>query len=114
MSDEETELYGKNHKKIVFDETDGRHAKLLVKLRADGYRKSEFFKQIVTSYLEGDELLLKYLDSVSPLSKMRLKKSVKLREQGKELMSELGLTESEKQEIFDILARESPELFKVD
>ena len=71
--------YGKETKTIVFEDNDHRHAKFFIKLRYDGFRQSEFFRQIISSYIDGDELFMEYLDSIKPQAKAKVKKSKKLR-----------------------------------
>ena len=44
----------KNKKRIAFDDTDGRHAKLRVQLQRDGLSQAEFFRAYITAYLEKD------------------------------------------------------------
>ena len=44
--------YGKLNKKIVFTENDHRHAQLIVKLKHDSIRQSEFFRSMITGYLK--------------------------------------------------------------
>lgn len=114
MDEEKEYAYGSSYKTIRYIETDHRHAKLILKLRHDGFKQNEFFKQIVTSYLEDDKLFMDYIESVRKLSLQRLKKSNKLKKEGQELCQNLGLTENEKDDIFDIIAQESPELFKIE
>ena len=41
-------------KKIVFDDTDIRHAKLKIRLQHDGITQAEFFRALVTAYIEKD------------------------------------------------------------
>ena len=108
MSDEFN--YGKDLKSIVFQDNDHRHAKFFIKLRYDGFRQSEFFRQIITSYIDGDELFMKYLDSIKPQAKAKVKKSKNLRDKGKQIVKELGLTEDEVEDIFDLIKQEFPSL----
>ena len=45
--------YGKLNKRIVFTENDHRHAQLVLKLKHDGMRQSDFFRSIITGYIAG-------------------------------------------------------------
>ena len=54
--------YGEYEKKIVFGDTDKRHADLRIRLHVDELKQGEFFRAIVTGYIEQDEDLLKFLD----------------------------------------------------
>lgn len=108
MSDEFE--YGKNIKAIVFEDNDHRHAQLIIKLKHDGFRQAQFFRQIITSYINDDELFLAYIDSIKQHNAKRKAKTQKLREQGKAKMSELGLTENDVEDLFDLIQKEHPEL----
>ena len=102
--------YGKNTKRIVFTETDHRHAKLLIRLNHDGLKQSQFFRSIVTGYLDGDPRIQDFIEETSTVSKIKKQKSKNLRSQGDALASSLGLGESEIENIFDIIKEEHPDL----
>ena len=70
--------YGKLTKRIVFTENDHRHAQLVLKLKHDGMKQSQFFRSIITAYLSGDERIQSYIDEVSSLSKDRKAKCKRL------------------------------------
>ena len=72
--------YGKLTKRIVFTENDHRHAQLILKLKHDGLKQSEFFRSLITAYIAGDERIQSYVDEISSLSKQRKTKSKKPRE----------------------------------
>ena len=44
--------YGKLTKRIVFTENDHRHAQLILKLKHDGMKQSQFFRSLVTAYID--------------------------------------------------------------
>ena len=102
--------YGKLTKRIVFTENDHRHAQLVLKLKHDGMKQSEFFRSIITAYIAGDERIQSYIDEVSTLSKARKDRSKKLRTNGDETVRDFGLTEGELENIFDLIEEEHPEL----
>jgi hypothetical protein len=102
--------YGKLTKKIVFTENDHRHAKLLVKLNYDGMRQSEFFRHIISGYIEDDERIQEYIDECKQQSLKRKAKSKRLRHQGKDNVRSLALNDGEIENIFDLLEQEFPEL----
>ncbi len=41
-----------NKKKVIFDDTDVRHARLKVRLEYDGLSQAEFFRSFITGYLK--------------------------------------------------------------
>ena len=102
--------YGKLTKRIVFTENDHRHAQLILKLKHDGMRQSDFFRAIVTAYLAGDKRIQSYIDEVSILSKKRKKKSQQLRVSGEQKVKDLGFTDGEIDNIFDLIEQEYPDL----
>mgnify|MGYP003122692440 CR=1 FL=1 len=105
--------YGTMKKKIVFYDSEKRHADLKIRLKADGISQAKFFRSIVTGYLEQDESMLDFVDKIkinNKQSKKGVKASRRLINSGKEAISSLSFDDSEIQSIFDILEREHPEL----
>ena len=102
--------YGKLTKRIVFTENDHRHTQLILKLKHDGMKQSEFFRSIVTAYISGDERIQSYIEEVSTLSKERKSKSKKLRSKGNQTVKDFGFTDGEIENIFDLIEEEHPEL----
>ena len=102
--------YGKLTKRIVFTETDHRHAQLILRLKHDGLKQSEFFRSMVTAYIAGDERIQAYVDEVSSISKERKTKSKKLRSDGEQKVGDFGFTDGEIDNIFDLIEEEHPEL----
>lgn len=102
--------YGKLTKRIVFTETDHRHAQLIIRLKHDGIKQSEFFRSIITAYLSGDERIQSYVEECSSLSSARKTKSKKLRQTGKEQIKNYAFTDGEIENIFDLIEEEHPEL----
>jgi len=102
--------YGKLTKRIVFTENDHRHAQLVLKLKHDGLKQSQFFRSLITAYLAGDDRIQSYVDEVSSLSKERKTKSKKLRSDGQQKINDFGFTDGEIDNIFDLIEEEHPEL----
>tara|TARA_Y100001938_G_C8011322_1_gene390209 strand:+ start:246 stop:581 length:336 start_codon:yes stop_codon:yes gene_type:complete len=109
VSESNTE-YGKNLKRIVFTDTDHRHAQLVVKLKSDGITQAKFFRSLITGYLNGDDRLVEFVRENGKLSIQRKNKIQKLEEKGKALVQELGLDEEQVEDIFDMIAEEFPDL----
>jgi len=109
VSESNTE-YGKNLKRIVFTDTDHRHAQLVVKLKNDGITQAKFFRSLITGYLNGDDRLVELVRENGKLSIQRKNKIQKLEEKGKALVQELGLDEEQVEDIFDMIAEEFPDL----
>ena len=97
--------YGKLSKRIVFTENDHRHAQLVLRLKHDGLKQSEFFRSLITGYISGDERIISYINEFSNLSSQR-KKSNKLRQAGTTKMRDFGFTDGEIEDIFDLIEGE--------
>lgn len=102
--------YGKLNKKIVFTENDHRHAQLIVKLKHDSIRQSEFFRSMITGYLDNDERILSYIGEFKNQSIKKRTKSKKLRDKGKQILSDSGLSNDQISDLFDMIAEEHPDL----
>ena len=102
--------YGKLNKKIVFTENDHRHAQLIVKLKHDSIRQSEFFRSMITGYLDNDERILSYIGEFKNQSIKKRAKSKKLRDKGKQILSDSGLSNDQISDLFDMIAEEHPDL----
>jgi ketol-acid reductoisomerase len=102
--------YGNTLKKICFEETDKRHADLRIRLHADDIKQGEFFRAMITGYIEKDNDLLNFLDKHKTQSKTRNNKLRKMIKKGEETKRIFGLDENEIEDIFDMIARENPEI----
>ena len=106
--------YGREGKKIVFYDTDKRHAELKIRLKHDRLTQAEFFRTLVGGYLEKDENILsflhKYMEEHGSQSKSHLIKSKQLIAAGREAEQQFALSGDEIEDIFDILLQEHPEL----
>ena len=60
-------------KKVIFDDTDTRHARLKIRLEYDGLSQAEFFRSFITGYLEKDKSIMDFIQRY----KLRIKKSAK-------------------------------------
>ena len=91
------------------------HENLRIRLYYDQIKtQSEFFRVCVESYLDQDELFMKFLDDYKVnkqvQAKIKVAKSVRLRNKGEQLLKELALTSADVENIFDILEEDLPEL----
>ena len=104
----------KKNKKIVFDDTDVRHAKLKIRLQHDGMSQAEFFRAMVTGYIEKDSAFLVYLKKYKEKYKNQSKKNMlkihKDLESGREALEQFGIVEGELEDIFDLIASDHPDL----
>ncbi len=101
-------------KKVVFDDTDNRHAQLKIRLNYDGLSQAEFFRSFITGYLENDKLIIdyitKYKERNKKLSKRNLKYQQKDKEMSEDLLGKFGIKDEELENIFDVIAKSNPDL----
>jgi len=107
---EANESYGKNNKRIVFTESDHRHAKLILKLKSDGLTQAKFFRSVITGYLDGDDRIREFVFEHSGFSQDKKKKIERLKTKGEKTISELGLNEDQIDDLFDVISMEFPDL----
>ena len=105
--------YGENKKKIVFYDTDARHADLKIRLQYHGMTQSSFFRAVITAMVDEDELfrdfLTKYKESKNIQKKTHLKK-IKEEQQLADENKKNFLQKDEISDIFDLIEMEHPDL----
>jgi hypothetical protein len=105
--------YGENKKKIVFYDTDARHADLKIRLQYHGMTQSSFFRAVITAMVDEDELfrdfLTSYKESKSIQKKTHLKK-IKEEQQLADENKKNFLQKDEISDIFDLIEMEHPDL----
>ena len=115
MSDDHEIDYGNLDKVIQFKETDKRHADLRIRLHYDGFYQGEFFRDIVSGYLNGDKNLTAFVDKIKEekrkYNKGRLLKGKSVRKKSREVEKQFALREEELESIFDIIEQEFPDLW---
>ena len=104
----------KDKKKIIFDDSSQRHARLKIRLEYDGLTQAEFFRCFITGYLEKHEKIISYLESYKFKKKKQSKRSMKIiktdKERAEDLLEQFGIKDIELESIFDLIAKEHPEL----
>jgi hypothetical protein len=109
MSEKEDDL-----KRLMFYDTTRRHIELKIRLDHDNMTQSEFFRTMITGYLDHDDLIAEYLRKYrvtnSVQSKAKIHNSQKLINKGKKIKRKFSLDDKEKDNIFDLIAEEHPEL----
>jgi hypothetical protein len=106
--------YGKSGKKIVFYDSDKRHADLKIRLHYDGLTQSAFFRGVISGYLNQDEGIMNFINTLkgknnsqSTSKKNKIKKMTTLRQ---ETIDKFALGGDEIESIFDLLEEECPDL----
>ena len=102
--------YGKHNKRIIFTDTDHRHAQLTLKLKTDGMTQAKFFRSLITGYLSDDDRIRDYIVDTGDLSKQKKQRNIKLREKGKQATQDLGLSNDQLVNFFDLISEEFPDL----
>jgi hypothetical protein len=104
----------KGSKRIVFEDTDVRHAKLKIRLQHDGMTQAEFFRTLITGYIEKDSLVLEFINKYKKKNRKQAKKAIKMIEkdltEGQRKMEQFGIADGELEDIFDLIANEHPDL----
>ena len=98
-------------KRVIFRDHDYNHAALINKLSSLKVSQNDFFQFFVEVFLSEDVVLDRFVEKLM-INKSRLgsRPRSKLEKQvktGREVGSKLGLTHSERDDIFDILEKEN-------
>ena len=56
-------------KRVIFDDTDTRHAQLKIRLEYDGLTQAEFFRSLITGYLDKDESMMESIKNYKEKNK---------------------------------------------
>ena len=86
----------------------------MIRLKNDGLTKTNFFRAVLTAYLDQDPLMVEFIEEtkkkLNSQSKSKSKVVKKLKEKGKQNKDKFGLDENTISNIFDILEKEYPDL----
>ena len=106
--------YGKASKKIMFYDTDKRHADLKIRLQHDSLTQSAFFRAMISGYLDKDTRIMEYVNDYkfdnniqNKADRKTVKKFIKA---GEQMEKTHGLGDDELENIFDMIEQEHPEL----
>lgn len=105
-------------KRIIVYDTDERHVQFKICLKQFGLTQTKVFRQVVTSFLENDEIsksIVRLMDEKSPKkSHRRTKRAQAADEKSQKVQNEIekkfNLESEELEDIFDMIAREHPDL----
>ena len=94
-------------KKVFFEEDDEQHARMLIRLRYDRLTQGNFFRGLVDLYVNNDldttKVIEKVKEAKSTMGQKKRKNSRKEVEQGEQMLRELGLSNNEKNFIYDLI-----------
>ena len=98
----------------MFADSDKRHAELLVKLRRDGLSRADFFREIISGYINNNEDLVSFITKVKRekgrVGKKKIDKVYQSIKDGDELMQKLGLNDDDIDFVFDLIERGEDEI----
>jgi len=101
-------------KKIIFTVEERQKEDFKIRLHYDGLTQANFFRAVMTGYLEKDENLINYLNIFKSKNGIhnipQRKKVIKGIHQSKSTKNLFALDDDEVENIFDILESEHPEL----
>jgi len=88
-------------KRVIFDDTDTRHAQLKIRLEYDGLSQAEFFRSLITGYLNKDKSMMEFIN---------MKYQIKDDQSADDLLGQFGIGDDELENIFDVIAKSNPDL----
>ena len=101
-------------KKIIFEDTDKRHADLKVRLHYDEMKQGEFFRLMLTGYINQDERVMNYIEEYKELKKVQSKRKItdsrRLRKKARKIENKFALNSEEVEDIFDLIEKENQDL----
>jgi hypothetical protein len=100
-------------KVVRFDDSDDQHARMIIRLRYDKLTQGNFFRGIVELYVNNDLDFAKVVEKIkrdkSTIGKKKASRSVKEMREGETMMRDLGLTNNEKNFIYDLIEEDFEE-----
>ena len=100
-----------NRKKIMFYDSENRQIKLRVRCDFDGINQSQFFRMMVTGYIEDDELIHDYIKKCKEKYQIhgvqKRMKAKQIQRQKKDLNNKFSLDSNEIESIFDVIEVET-------
>ena len=101
-------------KRVAFEDTDIRHAQLKVRLDYDGLSQAQFFRALVTGYLDKDKNIISFIKNYKSNNKIQSKRNMeyidKDDDKAEDLLEQFGIKNSELEDIFDLIAEQHPDL----
>tara|TARA_R100001509_G_C4816863_1_gene198372 strand:+ start:56 stop:379 length:324 start_codon:yes stop_codon:yes gene_type:complete len=99
-------MYNKK-KKVVFESDEDLFVNFKNRLDYDKIRQKEFFNYLMECYIMNDKNMIEMIDklkaSLERLGKKKIKNATNDVLAGQDLIDSLGLTEKEKNDIFDLI-----------
>ena len=100
-----------DRKKITFYDSPDRQAKLKIRCDFDEITQSQFFRMMMTGYIEGDELIYEFIKSCkerySIQGQTKRTKVEQIKNAAKKISKQFSLGDEEVEDIFDIIEMET-------
>ena len=100
-----------DRKKITFYDSPDRQAKLKIRCDFDEITQSQFFRMMMTGYIEGDELIYEFIKSCkerySIQGQTKRAKVQQFKEAADKLSKQFTLGDEEVEDIFDMIEMET-------
>tara|TARA_R100000808_G_C2131615_1_gene140710 strand:- start:371 stop:718 length:348 start_codon:yes stop_codon:yes gene_type:complete len=111
MSEEEIdEEYGHTEKIVKFTDTDKRYAELRLRLHYDGMSQGDFFRAMVTGYIQSHPDIVSYIEIVKNHGKnhpqWKKRKVAAAYAARAEMEKKFGLNKEDIESIFDLIEKE--------
>jgi hypothetical protein len=98
-------------KKIMFYDSQDRQAKLKIRCTHDNITQSQFFRMMITGYIENDELIFSFMNKCKERYEIQgqQKRSTidRMRKKTKETTKKFALDKEEIESIFDMIETET-------
>tara|TARA_B100001123_G_C14442715_1_gene683233 strand:- start:130 stop:462 length:333 start_codon:yes stop_codon:yes gene_type:complete len=106
--------YAKDTKKFTFYAKDELHAKFKIRMQHHSLTQSEFLRACVEAAVQKDPIMEMFIEDYkeknNKQSKAQRAKIKKEQEKSEELLNDFGIGEGDIDNIFDIIAKEHPEI----
>jgi len=100
-----------SRKKITFYDSPDRQAKLKIRCDFDEITQSQFFRMMMTGYIEGDELIYEFIKSCkerySIQGQTKRAKIEQFKTQANKVSKQFSLQDDEVEDIFDMIEMET-------
>lgn len=110
MSEKEKEEYGHTEKIVQFTDTDKRYAELRIRLHYDGLSQGDFFRAMVTGYIQGHPDVVSYIEIVKNHKKKypqwKKRKVAAAYAAREDMRKKFALDEEDIESIFDLVEKE--------
>jgi len=101
----------KDRKKIMFYDSPDRQTKLRIRCEFDGITQSQFFRMMITGYIENDDLVHSFISNYKEQNhlqgKQKRSKIQKIRKSTAEIEKKFAINENEIENIFDTIEQET-------